>query len=318
MKRPDRQPTVSVIVPAYNSGSFLRETIKSVLNQTYKNFEILIVDDGSTDNTAEVVSSCAGRIKYIKQPHSGLPAVGRNVGIKNSSGKYLAFLDADDAWEPDKLNRQVMILEKQPDAGLVCGNAYHWTDHKQVDNLRLYLGPEQGHSGHVLRYLLKDNFVITSTVMVRRDLFDNIGLFSEAPELRSIEDYDLWLHMATMTNVCYIKDPLAVYRDHANSIRSEQSPITYWQSMLYILDRLDQHLSELGCRDPEIELLIRDLTFTYGWYLSKARWLATERLKAIGSVLKMIWQNPMTGLKLVYEKLGGKGAVTERRGRVRQ
>ena len=114
----NREPLVSVIIPTYNSSQYIKEAIDSVLAQTYKNFEIIVIDDGSTDNTKEVLAPYLSVIKYIYKNNGG-PASARNRGIKEANGEFVAFLDADDVWKPDRLARGVDILDQRPEVGLI-------------------------------------------------------------------------------------------------------------------------------------------------------------------------------------------------------
>lgn len=242
------KPTVSVVITTYNSMDCVGSAIKSVVSQTYPYFEIIVVDDGSSDDTVEAVNVFGDAVKYINQPHSGLPAVGRNNGINNSTGEYIAILDADDTWELDKLERQVSIARKRPRVGLICANAWHWENANQSDRLRPYLdrdrGRDQGRSGAVLGSLLRSNFVIASTAMFRKSLLDQVGFFCEAPELRAIEDYDLWLRLATISHIHYLKTPLATYCDFDVSLRDKRPYIEHLRGMIMILERLQADFPE--------------------------------------------------------------------------
>lgn len=252
---------VSVVMPAYNCDRFIGAAIESVLGQTHTSHEVIVVDDGSTDNTVQIVKGFGDKVKLIEQSHSGLPAVARNRAIAASTGGYIAFLDADDLWEPEKLARQIAIFEQHPDVGLVCGNAYHLRPEISDKKTDLYLKPRQGSSGSVMGDLLRDNFVITSTVMVERELLDQTGFFCEEPWARAIEDYDLWLRAAAMSQLFYLDMPLAVYRDQTDSIRHLNSLSFFWQGQLLILDRLERHLKKLGKWDRANAKLIEREAF---------------------------------------------------------
>ncbi len=115
---------VSIIIPTYNRGALLLEAIDSILAQTYKNYEIIVVDDGSTENIEGMLEKYSGIIRYVRIPHSGHPSVGRNTGISIARGEFIAFLDSDDRWASEKLEEQVDIMDKNSNVGLVCSNAY--------------------------------------------------------------------------------------------------------------------------------------------------------------------------------------------------
>jgi len=225
---------VSVIIPTYNRANLLVGAIRSVLAQSYRDFEIIVSDDGSTDDTKEAIAKFGDKVKYIYNENSGLPSVARNAGLNIANGKYIAFLDSDDLWLPDKLNTQSVIMENNPSVGMVCSNAIIYGN----DSLeKRYLEPGQGKSGDVFSNLLKNNFIITSTCLIRKDILEQLGRFTESRLLRGIEDYDLWLRVARTWNVIYIDEPLVYYRDiPRESIRSNQDAAQYLKGLIIILD----------------------------------------------------------------------------------
>lgn len=212
-----KQKKVSVIIPTYNRANLIRETINSVLNQTYQNFEILIIDDGSTDNTKTVVQSFKdSRIKYILQKHCGLPAKARNKGLNVAKGEFIAFLDSDDIWLPQKLGKQIDIIEKNPDILLVSTNGitfpskYPFKFFSIKENKRISF-----------RLLLKGNFVKNSSVLMKKSVIDAIGLLDENFQLKAMEDYDYWLRLLKYKDksILILKEILIKYRIHKLSIR---------------------------------------------------------------------------------------------------
>jgi len=229
-------PEISIVIPAYNRADLLPQALESVFAQTYQNFEVIVSDDGSTDNTEAVIRQFGDRVTYLKNNHSGLPSVARNTALNQANGKYIAFLDSDDLWLPDKLKIQVDVLENNPRVGLVCSNAFLIDADGEEQSDQLYQIPGKGGSCSVFLDLLRDNYIITSSVMVRREIIQKIGKFSEAIELRAIEDYALWLRIALEWEVKYFEAPLVVYRDSPQtSIRKEQEVPGYWRGMIYIL-----------------------------------------------------------------------------------
>ncbi len=214
-------PKVSVVIPAYNCERFISTAIESVLEQTYKDYEIIVVDDGSTDNTAKVLSRLNSKIKYIFQTNGG-PAKGRNTGILNARGEYVAFLDADDAWLPNKLKMQMEVLEKRSNLGLIYSDIYIIDDRYFVDRnsgLRAFQ-VRPPHRGKVLKTLFLVNFIPTTSVVMRKECFEKIGLFN--PILSPIEDYDRWLRLSVFYEVDYIDRALAKYRDHVSIFRKNR------------------------------------------------------------------------------------------------
>ncbi len=195
---------VSVIIPTYNRRNFLKIAIDSVLKQTYKNFELIIIDDGSTDNTEELVKSYKeSRIKYFYQFNRG-PAVARNKGIKISKGNYIAFLDSDDRWREDKLKIQLEAMKKYPDY-LISHTEEIWYRNGKI------LNPKKKHKkqhGNIYKQSLELCAISMSTVMVKREIFDKIGLFDE--KLEVCEDYDYWLRVTSQYPVLLIDIPLTL------------------------------------------------------------------------------------------------------------
>lgn len=211
---------ISVIIPTYNRKTEIIRAIDSVLAQTVKPHEILICDDGSTDNTFETVKSLNNpKVKWIPGGHSGLPAVVRNRGIKECKGEWLAFLDSDDWWEKDKLERQLELVEKLQ-VKAVCSNAYVVNPNSKIRK-RLYFSKTKVKDFIGFNELLKTNYIICSSFLVEKRLVIECGGFPKDPALKAIEDYALWLKMSTKTQVAYSNKPLVYYfNDPANSIRS--------------------------------------------------------------------------------------------------
>ncbi|MCT7995763.1 glycosyltransferase family 2 protein [Laspinema olomoucense] len=206
-------PKVSVIIPAYNSMTYLPETLQSLLAQTYSDFEAIIINDGSTDHTQEWVSQQTDpRIKLISQVNKGLSGA-RNTGIEAATGEYLAFLDADDLWHPTKLQKQVECLDNNPDVGLV----YSWValiNEHGIPTGRLFKNSQEG---NVWEHLILQNIVESgSGAMVRRQCFETCGVFDV--NLRSfVEDWDMWLRIALHYPFKAISEPLVYYRQHSQS-----------------------------------------------------------------------------------------------------
>lgn len=199
---------VSVIIPTYNSGHLIETAIRSVLAQTYEDIEILVVDDGSTDHTRAVVDRFHTSCTYLSQTHSG-PSAARNRGIRHSSGELIAFLDADDAWRPDKLAVQVARFRQSPEVGLL-ESGYYLCD-ARLRPLRYH--PPARLRGRVFEDMLSTyNAPNNSTVMVRRQLIDRVGGFD--PSFSVLEDYELWLRIAEQTLFEYSDEALAYTRIH--------------------------------------------------------------------------------------------------------
>lgn len=208
-------PLISVIIPAYNKGDLIKETIESVLLQTYSNYEIIIVDDGSTDNTADTANSIKDdRIKYYYQPNSGLPARPRNKGVALSNGEYIAFLDHDDLWMNQKLEKQISIIGKDNSIALVSTNAYFIIEDKKTKT-PLIKDLKSGYFNE--NDFLPEIKVIQSTVLMKKSVFIEMNGFNESFDLKAREDYDLWLRMFSKYTCYYINECLAYYRKSVSS-----------------------------------------------------------------------------------------------------
>lgn len=208
-------PLVSVIIPVYNAAAYLRETIDSVLAQLYPNIEVLVVDDGSTEDLSRIVAAYGDRVRYVRKPNGG-PASARNLGVRMATADYIAFLDADDVWEPEKLRAQIDMLLLHPSLGLVYSTV---SEIDRDGRLRsASRGRQQRPSGDIAQALFWHNWIPTSTVVTRRACFAQVGWFDEARELISVEDYDMWLRIAERYQVMYLEQPLVRYRAHAGGI----------------------------------------------------------------------------------------------------
>ncbi len=223
-------PTVTVIMPAYNVASFIGEAIESVLAQTLAEWTLVVVDDGSTDATPDVVIGYAdARISLLTVEHSGLPAVARNHGLASSDSRYVALLDGDDLWRPQKLERQLALIESRPEVGLV---------HTGFEQLRdgvlepYVLPPGVPGSGSQFERLAAGNDIANSSVLLRRELLTRHGFFDEDPRLRGTEDFELWMRLSPHTTFARIDEPLLVYRIHpANLGQGEQMGLGYVAAM---------------------------------------------------------------------------------------
>jgi len=213
-------PTVSVIIPTYNRAHLVGRAIRSVLNQTYQDFEIIVVDDGSTDNTEEVVKGFNDdRIRYIWHDENRGGAAARNTGIKAAQGEYIAFLDSDDEWLPEKLEKQVKAFEDAlPDVGVV------YTDFRRLDKrgdkeLR-FAKVMREVSGDIHRDLLEGNFIGTPTALVRRECFDKVGMFDE--RLPRLQDWELWIRISKYYHFKCLDEPLVISYVVKDSISASQ------------------------------------------------------------------------------------------------
>lgn len=210
---------VSIIIPAYNQAHFLAEAIESALGQTFNDIEVVVIDDGSTDATAEVARRYLERpgFKLVRQSNGGLPNA-RNRGIAESSGEYLCFLDSDDSYHPGKIARQVEILDGDPGVGWVyCDIVTIDQDGKPVADQFSVARSQRPLSGDLFGSLILSGYFPPHTVMIRRRVLDEVGVFD--PELGGHADYDLWLRVAGAGfKAVFIPAAHAIYRTHPGSM----------------------------------------------------------------------------------------------------
>ncbi|MGA9176791.1 MAG: glycosyltransferase [Desulfobacterales bacterium] len=205
MTKIETKPQVSVIIPTYNRAWVMKEAIDSVLAQDYTEFELIVVDDGSTDHTSDVLDSYRNVIKVLSQKNKGVSAA-RNRGIAEASGKFIAFLDSDDLWLPQKLTVQIEFFNQTPDA-LICQTEEVWIRNG------LRVNPKKRHkkpSGRIFKPSLELCLVSPSAVMIHRGLFDRVGGFDET--LPACEDYDIWLRISCRFPIHLIDTPLIIKR----------------------------------------------------------------------------------------------------------
>jgi glycosyltransferase involved in cell wall biosynthesis len=227
-----RSPAVSVIIPTYNRGWILKDAIDSVLAQEYTDFELIVVDDGSTDDTTDILDGFGSDIIVLQQDNQGVSAA-RNRGVAESRAQLVAFLDSDDMWLPQKLSRQVEFFETHPDA-LICQTEELWIRNGMRVN------PKRRHrklSGMIFEPSLALCLVSPSAVMIRRSLFDGVGLFDE--RMPACEDYDLWLRISCRYPVYLIDEHLIIKRGgHADQLSNAAGLDKYRiESLKNIIDR---------------------------------------------------------------------------------
>ena len=217
-------PAVSVIIPAYNAEKHIADTIRSVLDQTFRDFEMVIVDDGSTDNTARIVETFLAdhRIRLIRQPNGGASRA-RNTGLQNARGTYIAFLDADDLWLPEKLHKQVTYLGEHPHIGAVISDFAIFEGHSLTvpSYLRTKehyadIMAQRDHLKDAFAFLLEEMFMIPSTMVLKRECVERIGLFDET--LIPVEDRDFALRLAMRYAIACLPEVLVRKIEHGSNV----------------------------------------------------------------------------------------------------
>jgi teichuronic acid biosynthesis glycosyltransferase TuaG len=206
-------PCVSIIVTTNKRVKLLAETLNSILSQTYADFELIIVDNMSEDGTREYVTGMNDpRICYFRNPNNGIIAVNRNFGIKLAKGKYVAFCDDDDLWMPEKLQNQIDVMNKDVEIGLCYTNGCAFRDgniiHERIARKKVF--------DQHFRRLLWENCIPSSSVLIRKEVFDKSGLIDERPDLVAVEDYEMWVRIAYFSKLAYVDKVLISYRLHNN------------------------------------------------------------------------------------------------------
>lgn len=305
------QPAVSVIMPTYNRADYLKKSVQSVLDQTFTDFEIVLINNYSTDDTLEVISAFNDdRIKVINFKNDGIIAKSRNRGIMHSVGKYIAFLDDDDLWCPDKLELQIKYMESHPEFSLVYSNALIIDEYENRTDL--LIDSRQAKTGQVFPGLLYENFIPILTVLMRRVIFETNGPLNEDPCIRGAEDYEYWLRAALKFDFGYIDEPLALYRVHGECVSGAVNRPLLWQKVRHsFIDNPEvpeKYHSEII---PNIERVDADVSVYY-WSVSDKKNARIYAKKYILFNLKKIkLLNSFAGIVLLllvnfrYDRLRG-------------
>lgn len=235
-------PTVSVIIPTYNRAAIVTEAIDSVLAQTFRDFELIVVDDGSTDDTRDRLIGYSERICLICQENHGVSHA-RNVGIRAAQGRYIALLDSDDLWLPKKLETQIAVMEAHADIPL-CHTEEIWIRRGvRVNQMKKH----QKHGGYIFPNCLPFCVISPSSVMIHRALFDEVGDFDES--LPACEDYDLWLRVTKTYPVHFIETPMIVKRGG----HDDQLSRIHWGLDRFRIQALDKLLQAGDLTDEQFE-----------------------------------------------------------------
>jgi glycosyltransferase involved in cell wall biosynthesis len=228
---------VDIIVPTYNRAEVLPETLKSIQQQTFSDWHCFIAEDGATQETQAAVSHFFedDRFTYLPGIHAGTPAAPRNRAIRKGSSPFIAFLDDDDLWLPEKLEIQLSFLTQHPACALLGANAYRWNGKNPIHNCKPFFLQPYPTRRITFGALVTDNTIINSTAIIRRSVLSRSGLLNEAIELASCEDYELWLRIAPLGEAWFLDKVVAVYRDmpHA-SIRVGLEPHSWSKKRMFV------------------------------------------------------------------------------------
>lgn len=230
-------PLISVVVTTYNRRELLKETIDSILNQTYKNIEVIIIDNFSEDGTREYIEELNdSRITYFRNANNGIIAVNRNFGIQKAKGTFIAFCDDDDIWLPRKLELQLDFIQKNK-LGLTFGFAEILGS---IDTPSLLYPPKESLAIEDFASLLPGNRITCSTVLVKKECFDQVGCFDENPLFRAIEDFDLWLRISRHYKIKCTPEVVCKYRVHSNNV-SGNNAAKEKEKLLQIIEKVEKN-----------------------------------------------------------------------------
>ena len=228
-------PAFSVVIPTYNQAEYLRVALKSVLVQTFTDFEVVIVNNYSTDHTLQVIQALPDpRVQVIDFRNHGVIGAGRNVGIKASQAPYVAFLDSDDTWYSDKLQRIAEVIKHEPDVGLICHDQDLLRD-GQVAAVSCYGAPDDFPGSMYDHLLFVCNPPATSATVVARRYLDEVGYFSDDPGFMTVEDYDLFLKLAKVCHFRFVREILGSHNFHEASASANVE--LHLRSGLAVLDK---------------------------------------------------------------------------------
>ena len=266
-------PKISVIIPSYNRKNYIKESIESIRAQSYQDFEIIVVDDGSTDGTLDILKDYGSEIHLIQQKH-GERAMARNKGIEESKGDYIAFLDSDDIWLPEKLSLQLEVMESSAQVVCVYGSCLRMDEKSRP--LPTAQRQKKGYSGDVFLKLLKRNFVPSPTPLIRRSCFEKSCRFNTKYAL--YEDWACWLQIAKMGDFHFIPQALASYRVHPKQSVKLASPEVIENSTLSVLEDTFTQFP-VKERHKKEALALAYLRSAYWYLVDKQTLKAREALK---------------------------------------
>ena len=280
-------PRVSIIIPTYNRGKYITYALESVLSQTFHDHEIIVIDDGSTDNTQEILKKFEGKIISICQKNQGISNT-RNRGIKEAKGKYIAFLDSDDYWTPAKLEEQVKILDHSPKVGIVYARMPIVNDQGEKIGMK-----PAGVSGKNFKELLEVwGDIPTSTVMTRKECFEKVGLFD--PPLEPMEDIDMWIRIAQFYDLYEIENKvLAYYRRHEEQVTKRKTKV--YQGLVRIYTKIYNAYPQAP-HDLMVKRIVENQ-----YLLAKEHYLEGYYKNAFSNALAAIMRYPLLGFFFMNE-----------------
>ena len=283
---------VSVIIPAYNRVEYINQTVDSVLAQSYKNIELIVIDDGSTDSTYEKLEEYGEKINLLT--HTGHINKGQsasiNLGLEKANGKYVAILDSDDFWEPKKLEIQVAFLEAHADIGLIYCNGYG----VDAEGKRYYdfYNQDPNEQNDPNRVLLDCYILLPQNSLVRKSVYDQVGFFNE--EYRSAQDHDMLIRIAEVCKFAYLPEYVFNYRRHESSISAQRQDVR-WATGFKILEEAQK-------RYPYKPSTIRRRKAVLNFRLGQVFIKQGKYLKALFHLLKAGLLDPARSFRVLFGK----------------
>jgi len=303
---------VSVIIATYNRAHVVSEAIDSVLAQTYRDFEVIVVNDASTDNTVQVLGRYGNQIRYLRRETNGGCAAARNDGIRASTGEFIAFLDSDDLYEPNRLESAISFLDKHEEYGAVYAEMLRVDPSGQLPTLRWVATRGGGRGGWIFDALLQHAQMMTPAITIRRGVLARVGLFDET--LRSGFDTDLWWRIARETQIGYLDEIACTYRFTPRSLHQSGSRATESRARV-CRKALDTYAGLTARQRRLIRLALSENLRTYAGDLAaegRAREARAACLLAVKEALgARMWVSALKGMAAIV--LGSQGRQLVRR-----
>jgi GT2 family glycosyltransferase len=298
-------PRVSVVIPAFNHARWVADAVRSVAAQQFRDLEIIVVDDGSTDDTARALGECGVPLRYLHQDNRG-PSSARNAGVQVARGRLIAFLDADDLWLPDKLALQVPVIDARAEAAVVYADAVFWDESTRRPQ-GTHAGRHRHPSGRILGALLVDNPIPSPTPLVRRTALVQAGGFDET--LRACEDWDLWIRLARKAEIHCLERPLAVYRLHGENSHGDVARMKHHQHLVLRRALADPALPPSLRRRGPVLVAHRHLDFAMAHFGRGEYAAAREELLQALRWNPRLALDPRVGPRLLVSLLGPNAAA---------
>jgi glycosyltransferase involved in cell wall biosynthesis len=246
-------PLISVILPAYNAEKTIHETISSILFQSLDDFELIIIDDGSKDSTSEIIFNINDkRIKYFYQENKER-AIARNIGISQSQGKFIAFIDSDDLWHQKKLEKQIAAFHENSSLGLIYSDLLYFDDQTGENKFKFSTLIKLHRGDNCLIPLLRNNYIQSPTPLVRKDIFTALGGFDN--NLIPVEDWDMWIRITNQYLIDFVDEPLAYYRAHQEFTSWSSQPDLLYDKTLKLFQKTEFSIAN---NSPNIKRIVNE------------------------------------------------------------